>query len=109
DVIGRAAMTIAVVHVAVVEDAQPAPSVDPARLDQRVLGLAAVGAAVHAQRPTHRAGNAAEESEARDRRLLRGATDFHIRRSRAGADTRTFFDFDLAAAATETNADARPP
>ena len=100
-------MTIAVVHVAVVEDAQPAPSVDPARLDQRVLGLAAVGAAVHAQRPAHRAGNAAEEVESRDRRLLRGAADFHIRRSRAGADPPTIFDFDLAEAATETNDDAR--
>src|SRR5215472_14324709 len=107
DVVGRAAMTIAVVHVAVAEDAQPALSVDPARLDQRVLSLAAVGAAVHAQRPAHRAGNAAEESESRDRRLLRGAADFHIRRSRAGADTPTIFDFDLAEAATETNDDAR--
>src|SRR5215468_9154312 len=107
DVVGRAAMTIAVVHVAVAEDAQPALSVDPARLDQRILGLAAVGAAVHAQRTAHRAGDAAEEGEPRDRRHLRGAADFHVRRSRAGADAPAVFDFDLAEAATETNDDAR--
>src|SRR5262245_15189922 len=50
-VVGRAAMAIAVMHVAVGKDVQAAGAVDAARLDQRVLGLAAIGAAVHTQRP----------------------------------------------------------
>ena len=72
DVVGRAAMAIGVVHVGVGEDVEASLPVDGARLDQCVLGLAAIGAAVHAQRPADRAGDAAEESEPGDRRLLRG-------------------------------------
>ena len=37
----------------------------------------------------------------------RGAADFHVRRSRAGADPRAVLDLHLAEAATETNDDAR--
>src|SRR5262249_38072238 len=98
DVVGRAAMAIAVVHVAIAEDPRPALSAAPAPLDHRILGLAAVGAAVHAQRPAHSAGNAAEEGEPRDRRLLRGAADFHVRRGGAGADTPAVLDFHFAEA-----------
>ena len=71
---------------ALAEDADVALPVDAARLDQRVLGLAAIGAAVHAQRPADRAGNAAEEREPGDRRLLRGARDLHVGHRGAGAD-----------------------
>src|SRR5262249_13570186 len=70
---GRAKMAIAVVLVAFAEAAPRAWSVAAARLDQRIFGLGAVGAAVHAQRPADSAGNAAEEGEPCDRRLLRGA------------------------------------
>src|SRR5262249_61349388 len=89
------------------EAARPAGPVAPPALDRRVLGLAAVGAAVHAQCPAYRAGNAAEEGEPRDRRLLRATADFHVRRSCAGADPRAVLDLHLAEAATETNDDAR--
>ena len=61
---------------ALVKTCTRALPVDAARLDQRVLGLAAIGAAVHAQRAADRAGNAAEEGEPGDRRLLRGAATF---------------------------------
>src|SRR5262249_59245777 len=63
DVVGRAAVALAVVHVADAEDAQPALTVDAARLDQRIRGLTTVGAADHAPRPAHRAGLAAQEGE----------------------------------------------
>ena len=48
-------------------------AVDAARLDQHVLGLAPIGAAVHAQRAADRARNAAQEREARDAGFLRDA------------------------------------
>ena len=60
-------------------------AVDAARLHQHVLGLAAIGAAVHAQRAADRARNAAQEREARDAGLLRRARDFHVRHRGAGA------------------------
>ena len=100
-------MAIAVLHIAVAEYAHAALPIDAARLDQRVLGLAAVGAAVHAQRPAHGAGDPAEESEAGNRRLLRGAADLDVGRRRAGADTRAVLDSHLTEAATETDHHAR--
>ena len=93
-------------HVAVGEDAHAALPVDAARLDQRVLGLAAIGAAVHAQRPADRAGDAAKEGEPRDRRLLRGTADLHVGHRGAGADAGARFDLDLAEAAAEPDDDA---
>ena len=76
-------------------------AVDAARLDQRVLGLAAIGAAVHAQRAADRARNAAEEGEPGDRRLLRGTADLHVGHRGAGADAIARLDLDLAEAAAE--------
>src|SRR5262249_52017844 len=102
DVVGRAATAIAVLQIAIAEYAQAALPIDAACLDQRVLGLAAVGAAVHAQRPAHGAGDPTEEGEAGNRRLLRGAADFNVGRRRAGADTRAVLDPHLAEATTET-------
>ena len=69
--------------------------VDRPRLDQRVLGLAAVGAAVHAQRAADRAGNAAKEGEPGDAGLLRRARDLDVRHRGAGADAVTPSTFDL--------------
>src|SRR5262245_66327575 len=60
DVVGCAAMAIAVVHVAIAEEAQSALLVDAAGLDSRNLGLASVSAALHADRPTQRAATAGE-------------------------------------------------
>ena len=68
------------------EDAHASLPVDAARLDQHVLGLAAIGAAVHAQRAADRAGDAAQESEPGDAGLLRGARDLHVGHGGAGAD-----------------------
>ena len=100
-------MAIGVVHVAVGEDVHASLPVDAARLDQRVLGLAAIGAAVHAQRPADGAGNAAEEREPGDRRLLGGAADLHVGHRGAGADAAAVLDLHLAEAAAEPDDDAR--
>src|SRR5712691_11530435 len=70
DVLGGAAMAIAVMHVAVAEHAQAALPVDAARLDEGVLGLAAIGAAVHAQRP-------ADAAAGRDLHLAEAAAKPH--------------------------------
>ena len=83
--------------------------VDGARLDQCVLGLAAIGAAVHAQRPADRAGDAAEESEPGDRRLLGGTADLHVGDGGPGADAGAVLDLHLAEAAAEPDDDARHP
>ena len=109
DVVRRAAMAIGVVHVGVGEDVQASLPVDGARLDQCVLGLAAIGAAVHAQRPADRAGDAAEESEPGDRRLLGGTADLHVGDGGAGADAGAVLDLHLAEAAAEPDDDARHP
>src|SRR6266566_1938772 len=65
-VLWHAAIAIAVAHFAVVEDAGVAAAVNASRCDQHVLGLAAVGAAVHAQRAADRARNAAEKRQSGD-------------------------------------------
>ena len=107
DVLGRAAMAVAVVHVGVGEDVQAALPVDAARLDQHVLGLAPVGAAVHAQRAADRARNAAQEREAGDARLLRRAGHLHVRHRGAGAHAMVRLDRDVIEAAPEPDHDAR--
>ena len=61
-------------------------AVDGARLDQHVLGLAAVGAGIHAQRAADRAGNAAIEGEAGDAGIGRRARDLHVGHGGAGAE-----------------------
>ena len=77
-----------------------AGAIDRARLNQRVLGLAAIGAAVHAQRAADGAGNAAQERQSGDARLLRRARDLDVGHRSAGANVETF-DRDLAEAAAE--------
>ena len=62
-----------------------AVAVDGARLDQAVLGLAAVRAGVHAQRAADRAGNAAIEGKPGDAGIRRRARDLHVGHGRAGA------------------------
>ena len=75
-------------------------------VDQHVLGLAAVGAAVHAQRAADRARNAAHERQPGDAGLLRRARDLHVRHRRAGPDARAI-DLDLVEAAAEPHHHAR--
>ena len=82
-------------------------AVDAARLDQRVLGLAAIGAAVHAQRAADRAGNAAQERKPGDAGLLRRARDLHVRHRGAGARCVCPLDLDVAEAAAEPDHHAR--
>ena len=78
-------MAVGVVHVGVATDVDAAGAIDAARLDQRVLGLAAIGAAVHAQRAADRAGNAAQKRQPGDAGLLRRARHLHVRHRGAGA------------------------
>ena len=88
-------------------DAHIAAAVDAARLDQRILGFAAIGAAVHAQRAADAAGNAAIEFKPGDRRFLRGARDFHIGNRGAGANAMAGFDRDVRKAAAKPDDHAR--
>ena len=55
-ILRRAAMAVGVVHVGIRQHVQRSPPVDRARLDENVLGLAAIGSTVHAQRAADRAG-----------------------------------------------------
>ena len=83
-------------------------AIDGARLDQHVLGLAAIGAAVHAQRAADAAGNAAQERQPGDAGFLRRARHFHIEHRGAGTDLAALDD-DLAEAAAEPDHNARHP
>ena len=80
--------------------------VDAARLDQHVLGLAAIGAGVHAQRAADGAGNAAQECEPGDAGLLRRPRDASVQHRRAGAMRMPSSTVDLAEAAAEPDHDA---
>ena len=103
---GHAAVPVGVAHVGVAQHVDAARPVDRARFDQRVLGLAAIGAAVHAQRAADTAGNAAHERQAGDAGLLRRARDFDVGHRRAGADARVL-DGDIAKTAAEPDHHAR--
>ena len=74
-------------------------AVDGARLDHNLLGLAAMRAAVHAERAADAAGDAAIEGEAGDAGIGRGARDLHVGNGGAGAEPRAVLDRDLAEAA----------
>src|SRR6185312_7424582 len=81
-------------------------AVDAARLDQDVLGLAAIGAAVHAQRAADRAGYAGEEGETGNAGLLRRARDHDIEHRRAGGDAMIVVAGDVVEAAAEADDEA---
>ena len=81
-------MPIGKAHVGVAEHMDAARAIDRAGLDERVLGLTAIGAAVHAQRAADAAGNAAQERQAGDAGLLRRARDLNVGHRGAGAQSR---------------------
>ena len=81
--------------------------IDAARLDQRILGLAPIGAAIHAQRAADRARNAAQEGETGDAGLLRGARDLHVRHRGTGAHALARLDGHRIEAASEPDHHAR--
>ncbi len=68
----HAAMAVGEVHVRERQHADVALPVDAARLDENVLGLAAVGARVHAQRAAYGSRNAAIEGEPGNAGVSRG-------------------------------------
>ena len=92
-------------QVGIAQDVYAAAAVDGARLDQGVFGLAAIGAAVHAQRAADAAGNAAHECKSGNAGFLRRARYFHIGHCGAGAYI-VFFDRNLIEAAAEPDHDA---
>ena len=61
-------------------------AVDGARLDQHVLGFAAMRAGVHAQRAADRARNAAIECQPGDARIRRRARELDVGHGGAGAE-----------------------
>ena len=101
-------MPIAEIHVGIGVDVDAAAAIDAARLDQHVLGLAAIGAAIHAQRAADRARNAAQEGQPGDAGLLCRAGDFHVRHRSAGANVHAL-DRDLGKAAAKPDHHARHP
>ncbi len=77
------------------------------RFEQRILGLAAMRAGVHAQGAADRPGNAAIEREAVDAGLGRRARRLNVRDRRADAQTVIVLDRDFAKAlGGETDDDA---
>ena len=82
-------------------------AIDGARLDQHVLGFAAVCAGVHAQRAADGAGNAAVEGEAGDAGLGGGARHLHVGDGGAGAHAMAGLDRDVGEAAAEADDDTR--
>src|SRR6476620_4203031 len=70
-VVGDAAMAVTEIQLVVAAGTGIAAASDAARIDQYVLGLAPIGAAIHAQRTTNAARNAAQERQSGDTRLLR--------------------------------------
>ena len=81
--------------------------VDGARLDQHVLGFAAVRTGVHAQRAADRAGDAAIEGEPGDAGIGRRARELDVGHGRAGAEAMAGLDCDLREAAPQADDDAR--
>ena len=63
-----------------------AVAADAGGLDQHILGLAAIGAGIHAQRAADGAGNAEEEFEPADIGRRRGLRHALVERGGAGAD-----------------------
>ncbi|CAH1666455.1 hypothetical protein CHELA20_52095 [Hyphomicrobiales bacterium] len=85
--------------------AVPRP-VKRARADQGVGRLAAIGAAVHAQRAAYRTGNAAQEGKPVDAGLRRHARHLDVRRGRTCTHMVTRLNHDLAEALAEPHHDA---
>ena len=73
--------------------------VDGARLDQHILGLAAVRAGIHAQRAADRAGDAAIEGEPGDAGIRRRARELDVGHGGARAQAVARLDLDLGEAA----------
>ena len=67
-----------------------AVAADAGGLDQDILGLAAIGAGIHAQRAADGAGNAEEEFQPADIGRRRGLGDALVERGGAGADDIAF-------------------
>src|SRR3974390_45492 len=107
DVIGNVAVAIGKSHLSIAERAHISLPVKAARLDQHLLGFAAIGAAVHAPRAADGAGNAAEEGEARNSGLLRLARYLGVEHRAAGDDAVIGLNLDLVESAAESDHHAR--
>ena len=80
--------------------------IDRARFDKRILGLAAIGAAVHPQRAADAARNPAHERQSGNAGFLRRARDFDVGHRGAGAHIEAF-DGDFVEAAAQPDHHAR--
>ena len=99
-------MAIGEVHVGIGIDVDIAVEVDGAGTGQDVLGLAAVGAGVHAQRAADRARDAAIESEAGNAGVGRGTRHLDVGDGRSNAQRIAILDPDLAETLAEPDDDA---
>ena len=84
-VVRHARMAIGEAHLRIGEAHRLAGAGEAPGLDEHILRLAAIGAAIHAQGAADGAGNAAQERETRDAGLGRRARHLHVGRAGAGA------------------------
>ena len=103
----HAAMAIGEAHVRSRQDMNVAIEIDGPRPGEAVLGLAAMRAGIHAQRPADRTRNAAIERQAANARFRRRTRHLDVGDRRTGGELAAGLDLDLTEAAPETNDDAR--
>ena len=78
-------------------------AIDGARFDHDLAGLAAMRAAVHAQRPPDAAGYAAIETEAGDAGVRRSTGHLHVGHRRAGAEAMAFLNLNVTEPSPKAN------
>src|SRR5579862_7978699 len=106
DVVGHPAVTIGKTHLGIAVAARIALPVDAARLDQHDLGLAAIGAAVHAQRAADGSGDAAVEGQPGNAGIARGARHHDVEHRGACTQAMLGLDGNVVKAAAEADHDA---
>src|SRR5262249_21361611 len=103
DFFGNTAVAIGVVHVGVRVDADVAAAINTARFEENVLGLTAIGAAIHPQRSADRTRNSPHEGETGDPRFLSRARDAHIGNRSTNAKPIASLDLDVAKPTAQAN------
>src|SRR5947209_6691307 len=101
-------MPVGVTHVYIRRSADFTAPVDAARLDENILGLAAMRAGVHPQRAADRAWDAAIKGQPIDAGIRRSTRELHVGNGSAGAQAIIRFRaYRAKSAAAEANDDTR--
>ena len=99
-------MTIGETHLTISELAQVSLTINTVRFNQDILGLAAIRAAIHAQRAADRSRNAAQKCKPGNARRLRGARHHNVEHRGTGGDA-MILDFNIVEAATQADHHSR--